>query len=217
MTATEETTAGRWTVITCVLPACSTCGNGPDNDYDYIPHFHLEQAREDLVRDYGWRVLPPGQDGAEILLCKSCAAAADCARLGHQVESSEPFRLGNGALVGARTWCERCETVLTWEPTTPPPPGYPAPERAHHGLAWDAAALPDGGDIAEAARRLLSRLSDDAVSARCDAWDGDQPDRADWLLADPDPEADKAAARTLTAAITRLLGTEIAVGEGRAS
>jgi len=218
MTATKEAspaTAGPWTEITCVLPACTTCGNGPDND-EYTPHFRPEQARESLIGDYGWRVLPPGSDGAEILLCKSCAAAADCARLGHQVESSGPFRLADGSLVGARTWCERCETVLTWEPTAAPPPGYPAPQPAHSGLAWDAAALPDGGDIAEAARHLLGRLSDDAVAARWAAWNDGQPDRDGWRLADPGPEADKAAALTLTAAISQLLGNETP-GEERAS
>lgn len=217
MTATDDrpATAGPWTTVTCVLPACTTCGNGPDAD-GYTPHFtSLEQARTALARDYGWRAMPPGPDGPETLLCKDCAAAADCARLGHQAESAGPIHLADGTVIGARSWCERCETVLAWEPLTPAPPGYPAPAPAHSGLAWDAAALPGGGSIAEAARRLLGRLSDDAVAARHAAWNGGQPARNSWRLAEPAPEADQAAVRTLTTAISQLLST--GAGEGHAS
>ena len=91
---------------------------------------------------------------------------------------------------------DRRGQLLSHEPATPAPPGYPAPQPARQDLYWDAAAFPAGQDLAAAAGRLLARLSDAAIAARWDAWDGDQAGRPAPVAA-PDLAADKAAALTL--------------------
>lgn len=90
------------------------------------------------------------------------------------------------------------------EPGTPAPDDYPASEPARAALCWDAAALPAGRNLAAAFARVMDRLSDDAVAARWDAWNGPQDGRP-APSADPDPRADKAAALALIDAASRLL------------
>lgn len=199
--------AGPWTAVTCITAACSRCGAIPeDEDLGYTPHFKdPAHARERLTGEdgYGWRIAS-GPDGHEQLLCQSCAASDDCARLGHKPWTSPAARMADGRVLGQATWCDRCGQLLSHEPPAPAPPGYPAPAPASLSLHWDAAALPGGQDIAAAAARLLTRMSDDADAARWDAWDGTQAGRPARRTR-PDPEADKAAALALIRAAHQLL------------
>lgn len=75
---------GPWTLRCCVTAACTRCGAVPqDEDTGLTPHFDsAAQAREELPRDWGWRLTTrsiwPDEDE---LLCPACAtAAADRAR-----------------------------------------------------------------------------------------------------------------------------------------
>jgi len=190
-----------WTVITCVTAACSRCGAAAgDEDEGYTPHFtSTRQARGELTGHYEWRITAGGQ-----LLCKACAADEDCARLGHQPWTLARTLMADGRVTGESAWCDRCGHLLSHEPATPAPAGYPAPLPARQDLYWDAAALPGGQDLAAAAARLLVRLSDTAVAARWDAWPGGQAGRP-APAASPDPAADKAAARALIRAARQLL------------
>ena len=217
MTATDQATApGQWITIHCVTVTCSRCGARPDNE-DFTPYFDSpQQAREQLARDYGWRTTPRG-DGGEELLCEDCAAKDDCARLGHQPESSGPSLMPDGSTLPKMTFCNRCSLLLDREGNIiPAPDGYPVPAPAHRTLGWDAAALPAGHDIADAAWRLMARLSDDAVAARWDAWDGDQAGRP-ARRAEPDPEADKATAMLLIKAAHGLLCTAVGASHAPAA
>lgn len=118
MTTTDQaTTRGQWIIITCVTVTCSWCGARPGND-DFIPYFDSpQQAREQLARDYAWRITPL-DGGGEELLCNYCAARDDCARLGHQADADGPYLIVEGPLRGAHTWCARC--------------GEPIPPSPHH-------------------------------------------------------------------------------------
>ena len=112
--------------------------------------------------------------------------------------------MADGRVLGESSWCDRCGHLLSHEPATPAPPGYPAPQPARQDLYWDATALPAGRDLAGAAARLLARLSDAAIAARWDAWDGDQAGRPAPVAA-PGLAADKAAALALIQAAHQLL------------
>jgi hypothetical protein len=97
---------GQWITVTCVTVTCSRCGAPPDGE-DFTPYFDSpEQAREQLPRDYGWRITPLAC--GEELLCGYCVARDDCARLGHQAEPGGPYLIIPGPLAGAHTWCDRC-------------------------------------------------------------------------------------------------------------
>lgn len=199
-----------WAAVSCVTAACSRCGGSPGHDDDDsagIPHFtSAEQARRQLLEYYEWRI--EAGSGGEQLLCRTCAARDDCARLGHVPWTSAGALMADGRVLGKSAWCDRCCELLSREPGTPAPPGYPVPEPARQDLYWDAAALPAGRDLAAAAARLLARMSDAAVAARWDAWDGDQAGRPGPAAApDPasDPASDKAAALTLIQAAHKLL------------
>jgi hypothetical protein len=196
-TGQQATGCSPWAVVTCVTAACSRCGTTrEDEEHGYTVHYaSTSQARSSLA-EAGWRFTPEA-GGGEALLCGGCAAKADCGRLGHQPETSGPTPMPDGRVLPRMTFCGRCDVLLEREgDVLPAPEGYPAPAGAHWVLPWDAAALPAGNDIAGAAWRLITRLSDDASAARWDAWDGDQKWRP-GRIADPDPEADKAAALTL--------------------
>jgi hypothetical protein len=98
---------GQWITVTCVTVTCSRCGARPDGG-DFTPYFDsVQQAREQLPRDYGWRITAPGQ-GSEELLCGYCAAKDDCARLGHHADDGGPYLILPGRLAGAHTWCGHC-------------------------------------------------------------------------------------------------------------
>ncbi len=103
----EAAGRGQWITITCVTVTCSRCGARPDGG-DFAPHFDTaQQAREQLPRDYGWRITPL-EGGGEELLCGYCAGKDDCDRLGHQAEDGGPYLILPGPLVGAHTWWGRC-------------------------------------------------------------------------------------------------------------
>lgn len=109
----------------------------------------------------------------------------------------------DGRTLGAATWCDRCGQVLSHEPGTPAPPGYPAPDPRMLTIRWDAAALPDGQAIAMSAARLLARLSDIATEARWDAYHGPRDGRG-RPYTDTDPDQDASAARILIRAARQL-------------
>jgi hypothetical protein len=209
-TANAPSGAALFGVVTCVTAGCSRCRLIPENeDLGYTPHFDSpEQARKQLTDpdDYGWRIIT-GPDGSEELLCKECAAKDECARLGHVPHTSPAARMPDGRVLGASTWCDRCSHLLSREPGTPAPPGYPAPDPATLLMRWDATALPDGKVIAAAAARLLARLSDDAIAGRWDIWDGGQDGRPSRhaYAGDGDPAADRAAALALMKAARQLM------------
>jgi hypothetical protein len=193
--------------ITCVAATCPRCRAEPKDDDDGgIPHFtSTSEAHDDLAEHYGWRVVVI--DGAEFFVCRQCAETADCDRLGHVPVDIPPATLDDGSVIGATTWCDCCGTILAHTPRTPAPAGYPAPAHRRLDLYWDAAALPGGQDLADAASRLIARLSDTAVAARWDAWQGDQSHRP-APRAPADPAGDAAAAALLIAAAERLLGRQ---------
>jgi hypothetical protein len=200
-----------FTVVTCVTATCSRCHATPESeDLGYTPHFDSpEQAREQLTDEedgYGWRIIP-GPDGSQELLCQTCASKDQCARLGHDLHSIPAGRMPDGRVLGAATWCDRCGELLSHEPAILAPSGYPAREPAILSVRWDAAALPDGQLIAAGAARLLASLSDDAVAARWDAWNGAQDGRPQphAYAGDSDPAADLAAARALMKAARQLM------------
>lgn len=188
-----------------VTVACAECCKQPYNeDLGYVPAFDsAEQAIEQLTdgEGYGWMVVTRPDQTRE-LVCEECG----CAHLGHQPRENGPYRAPDGTLIGAYTSCDRCGEILASEPDIPAPAGYPVSEKfgTGHWLQWDPAALPDGGDIARAARRLLDRLNDTANAARWDAFDGPQDGRP-RPAAEPDPEQDAAAARILIRAAQQLL------------
>lgn len=70
---------GPWTLRCCVTAACTRCGAVPlDEDSGLTPHFgSTGQAREELARDWGWRLITfsAWADDDE-LVCPACAAAA---------------------------------------------------------------------------------------------------------------------------------------------
>jgi hypothetical protein len=117
-TGRPDAEPGRWHTITCVTVTCSRCGAFPDGG-DFTPYFDSpQQAREQLPRDYGWRITPL-HGGGEELLCCFCAAKDDCARLGHQAAPGGPYLiLPSPQLAGAHTWCDRCGEPI--------PPAAPA-------------------------------------------------------------------------------------------
>lgn len=200
---------GPWHVVTSVTASCTRCGiTAEDQESGYEPYFDgTAAARKQLADWYRWRVSPgTGPEGADEVLCEECAGKDECARLGHQPVVNDAMRMPDGSVMGAMTWCQRCDELLAREPGTPAPDGYPAPQGAYATLRWDAAALPAGKDLADAAARVISRLSDDAVAARWDAFDGPRDGRPD-PAAEPGPEADKAAALALIDAGSRLLET----------
>jgi 8-oxo-dGTP pyrophosphatase MutT (NUDIX family) len=200
---------GPWHVVTSVTASCTRCGvTAEDQESGYEPYFDdTAAARKQLADWYRWRVSPgAGPDGADEVLCEECAGNDECARLGHQPVVNDPMRMPDGSVMGAMTWCQRCDELLAREPGTPASDGYPAPQPAYATLRWDAAALPAGQDLAGAFAQVISRLSDDAVAARWDAFDGPQDGRPD-PAAEPGPEADKAAALALIDAGGRLLET----------
>jgi hypothetical protein len=195
---------GPWHAPACVTVSCTRCGATPeDHEEGYEPHFDdVAQAARQLP-GYGWRVTGAGPDEADEVLCQECASNDECARSGHQPVVDDA-RMPDGSAIGAMTWCLRCDEFLAREPGAPAPDGYPAPQAAHAHLSWDAAALPAGRALADAAVRVISRMSDDAVAARWDDWGGPQDGRP-GPAAGPDPEADKAAALALIDAGSRLL------------
>jgi ADP-ribose pyrophosphatase len=199
---------GPWHVVTSVTASCTRCGAaGEDQESGYEPYFDDIAQATRLLPGYGWKVIPgAGPDGTDDVLCEECARREECARDGHQPVVNDPVSLPDGSVLGAVTWCLRCDDFLAQEPGTPAPDGYPAPEAAHAHLSWDAAALPAGRDLADAAGRVITRLSDDAVTARWDAYGGPQDGRP-ARAAEPDPAADKAAALALIDAGSRLLET----------
>jgi ADP-ribose pyrophosphatase len=199
---------GPWHVVTSVTASCTRCGTvGEDQESGYEPYFDDVAQATRLLPGYGWKVIPgAGTDGNDEVLCEECARREECGRNGHQPVVNDPMRLPDGSLLGAVTWCLRCDDFLAQEPGTPAPDGYPASGVAHAALFWDAAALPAGQDLADAAARVMNRLSDDAVTARWDAFDGPQDGRPARAVT-PDPAADKAAALALIGAGTQLLDT----------
>jgi hypothetical protein len=199
---------GQWATINCLTVTCARCGASPEYEGCTLHFSSPEDAREQLAHDYGWRITQP-VDGSGEMLCDGCAVKDDCTRLGHQPELVGPLLRDDGWVLGSRTWCSRCEELLASEPDTPAPGGYLAPEPAFWTVHWDAAALPAGGEIADASERLLARLSDDANAARWDAWDGDKKWRPGRLVG-PDPEADKDAALILIKAAHQLLCAAVA-------
>jgi hypothetical protein len=186
-----------------VVAHCSRCGTGASNDDEgYSPVFDTaEDARRVLAEEYGWRI-PAGRDG-EQWLCRSCAEKDDCGRLGHVPVASPAATLEDGSLLGGMSWCDRCGTVLSCTPKTPPPPGYPAPEHRRADLYWNAAALPDGLAIAGAAATLIGALNAEAETARWDAWPGDQSRRPGRRP--PAPADQRAAAELLITTARQLL------------
>jgi hypothetical protein len=210
MTTTSTGNIAPFAAVTCVTGACNRCHGIPENeDLGYAPHFDSpEQAREQLTdeNDYGWRITT-GPDGLEELLCRECAAKDECARCGHMPHTIPAARMPDGRVLGASTWCDRCGHLIGYEPEIPAPDGYPAPDPVLASVRWDAAALPDGHVIAAAAARLLARMSDNAVTARWDAWNGDQDGRPQphAYTGDSDQAADQAAARALMNAARQLL------------
>jgi len=211
-TSTAAAAAGPlFSSITCVTAACSQCGATPDNeDLGFTPHFASPQQARELLTDpddgYAWRIIT-APDSREELLCKTCWTKGECARLGHDPHTIPAARMDDGRVLGTSTWCDRCGQSLGYEPAIPAPSGYPAPVWAGLQLRWDAAALPDGETIAAAAARLLARMSDDAVTARWDAWNGNQDGRParHAYAGDRDPAADQAAALVLINAARQLM------------
>jgi 8-oxo-dGTP pyrophosphatase MutT (NUDIX family) len=197
---------GPWHAVSSVTASCTRCGATVEAGEDeWEPYFEdIDAARKGLP-GYGWRVAPgAGPDGTDEVTCDRCATTAECARLGHQAVTNNPVRLRDGSVLGPCTWCQRCDEALASEPGTPAPDGYPAAEPAHVSLRWDAAALAAGQDLAAAASRVLTRLNDDAIAARWDAWDGPQDGRPE-RNATTDPATDKAAALALITAGNQLL------------
>jgi hypothetical protein len=186
--------------VTCIVVQCSNCGAGPTSDDDdgYTPHFAgRAQAQEILTEQYEWRIT------GKQWLCRACAEKADCARLGHVPITNGPTLLADGRTLGETTWCDRCGTLIgSGAPCIPAPEGYLAPESHHAYLHWDAAALPEGQAIVTAATVLLGALNAAAVTARWDAWPGDQTRRPELQL--PGMNAQQAAARLIIAAAGRL-------------
>jgi ADP-ribose pyrophosphatase len=201
---------GPWHAVTSVTASCTLCGTtAEDHESGYEPYFDdAAAARRQLAGWYGWRVSPgAGPDGTDEVLCEECARRDECGRLGHQPTVNDPMPMPDGSVMGALTWCRRCDELLAREPGTPAPHGYPAPQGAWASLRWDAAALPAGQDLAGVAARVLARLSDDAIAARWDAYDGPQDGRP--ARAEADPEADKAAAVALIDAASRILAAAV--------
>jgi hypothetical protein len=68
---------GPWTVRTCVTAACTRCSAVPlDEDSGLTPHFASpEQARTEMISDWGWRVTVYSGWTDDELLCPPCAAA----------------------------------------------------------------------------------------------------------------------------------------------
>lgn len=187
-----------------VTVACTRCGEQPyHEDLGYSPVFgSAGQAIEELTDKDGcwnWHVVTRAGQPRE-LICDECA----CAHLGHQPRTSPAMRTPDGVLLGPVTVCDRCGELLAAGRGEPAPPGYPATKPAGVYLEWNSAALPDGGDIARAAARVLGRLCDIAEAARWDAFDGPQDGRPEPSRV-LDRDLDAEAARTLTGAAQRLL------------
>lgn len=199
---------GPWHAPVCVTVSCTRCGAAAEErEEGYEPHFDDVDRAAKQLPDFGWRVIPgAGPDGADEVLCEECADKDECARLGHQPVVNDAMRMPDGSVMGALTWCQRCDEFLAREPGTPAPDGYPVSQVTHAHLRWDAAALPAGQVLADAAARVVARMSDDAVAARWDTFGGSQDGRPE-RAATPDPAADKAAALALIGAANRLLET----------
>jgi ADP-ribose pyrophosphatase len=198
---------GPWHAVTSVTASCTRCGTtAEDQESGYEPYFDdTAAARKQLADWYGWQVSPgAGPDGTDEVLCGECARRDECGCLGHQPAVGDPMLMPDGSVMGALTWCQRCDEFLAREPGTPAPDGYPASQGAYLSLRWDAVALPAGKTLADAAARAVARLSDDAAAARWDAYAGPQDGRPERAAA-PDPAADKAAALALIGAGTQLL------------
>jgi ADP-ribose pyrophosphatase len=197
---------GPWHAVSSVTASCTRCGAIVEAGEDeWEPYFDDVAAARKGLPSYGWRVTPgTGPGDADEVLCDTCASKDECGRLGHQPVTNAPVRLADGSVLGPYTWCQRCEESLASAPGTPAPDGYPAAAITRAHLRWDAAALPGGQGLADAAGRVLARLNDDAVAARWDAWDGPQAGRPASAIT-PDPAADKAAALALIAAGNQLL------------
>jgi len=189
--------------VTCVTARCSRCGSQACNDDEgYTPHFDsIDAARNELTADYGWQITIGG-DGSERWLCRDCAQKTACEQHGHDPEISPQAVLEDGSTIGQSVWCARCGHPLSTTPRIAPPDGYPAPQHATAQLHWDAAALPHGQAITAAARTLLDTLNAAAVTARWDAWPGDQTRRPP--LRPPAPAEQATAAAVLTAAVQAL-------------
>ena len=196
---------GPWHAQSCVTASCTCCGTTAwDQETGSELHFGDGAEAARWLPAYGWRVIPGAGPGVEDkVLCGECWRKDECGRLGHRTVVNDAQRMADGSVTGADTWCDRCGELLAREPGTPAPDGYPAAEVIHMYLSWDAAALPDGDHLADAAIHVLSRLSDDAAAARWDAFDGPQDGRP--APYEPDPAADAAAALALIDAGTRLL------------
>ena len=196
---------GPWHAHSCVTASCTRCGiAAEDQEAGGELHFGDSAEAARWLPAYGWRVIPgAGPGAADEVLCGQCRRKDECGRLGHRTLVDDAQRMADGSVTGAVTWCDRCGELLAREPGTPAPDGYPAPEVIHMDLSWDAAALPAGDHLADAAIHVLSRLSDDAATARWDAFDG--PQDGCPAPAEPDPEADAAAALALIDAGTQLL------------
>jgi ADP-ribose pyrophosphatase len=209
---------GPWHAVTSVTASCTRCGTtAEDQETGYEPYFDDVDRAARQLPGYGWRVIPgAGPDGTDEVLCRECAGKDECARSGHQPVVNDATRMPDGSVMGAMTWCQRCDEFLAREPGTPAPDGYPAPQPAYATLRWDAAALPAGRDLAAAAARVINRISDGAVAARWDAYDGSQDGRP-TPAAEPDPEADKAAALALIDAASQLLEAAAVPGHREAS
>jgi ADP-ribose pyrophosphatase YjhB (NUDIX family) len=196
---------GPWHAHSCVTASCTRCGiTAEDPETGGELHFGDSAEAARWLPAYGWQIIfGAGPGAADEVLCGECRRKDECGRLGHRTVVDEAQRLADGSVTGAVTWCERCGELLAREPGTAAPNGYPAPDVIHMYLSWDAAALPAGHDLADAAVHVLDRLSDDAATARWDGFDGPQDGRP--APAEPHPEADAAAALALIDAGTRLL------------
>jgi hypothetical protein len=91
---------------TCVEIVCDNIDTVPrcDGGWDEGPvHFHDEAEAVDYAARAGWRIT------AGVILCNTCANAADCDRTGHrwgQWEDNQVYGVDC-----QRRWCEHCGTA----------------------------------------------------------------------------------------------------------